>query len=208
MPQQPADPPKDSTRTTVRRPQYQPTREELLAENQSLFEEMNAMEVQHEKTLTAAVEALEKSARERRALERQVHDLHTANELLQKEKVEWNRERDELKSEIEEMKKDYQSASNKAITALKDRESVRSQLIAVECETGKLLDWLIEEGRLLEAEEEETEESLYEPSLTEEDEEEEEGSLLELKEKLEKKTHFTPRFSRSGKGKKIGSSKL
>ncbi|KAJ3051744.1 hypothetical protein HDU99_008335, partial [Rhizoclosmatium hyalinum] len=63
MPQQPTDPPKDSTRTTVRRPQYQPTREELLAENQSLFEEMNAMEVQHEKTLTAAVEALEKSAR-------------------------------------------------------------------------------------------------------------------------------------------------
>ncbi|KAI9344022.1 hypothetical protein BDR26DRAFT_225900 [Obelidium mucronatum] len=196
--------------------QYQPTRDELLAENQSLFEEMSAMEIQHEQTLTAAVEALEKSARERRALERQVAELHAGRDLLETEREQWTREREQLKAYIEEIKKDHQSASTKAITALKDREQMKLQMISIEGETAKLLDWLIEEGKILEKlddNDSENNESDCEPNQPHEDAEEDEGSLLDLKEKLERKVTgnigtFVPRFSKSTKGKKIGSNKL
>ncbi|KAJ3015370.1 UNVERIFIED_CONTAM: hypothetical protein HDU68_012759 [Siphonaria sp. JEL0065] len=193
------------------KPQYQPTRDELIAENQSLFEEMNAMEIQHEQTLTAAVEALEKSARERRALERQVAELHASKDLLEVEKEQWKREREQLKTDIEELKKEHQSASAKAITALKDREQMKSQMIAIEGETAKLLDWLIEEGKVLEAEDAMDEEGNYNESVYEASNNgdvDEEGSLLDLKEKLEKSKSVMPHQLGKSKGKKLASSKL
>ncbi|KAJ3114320.1 hypothetical protein HK100_001698 [Physocladia obscura] len=126
------------------------TREELLAINQSLFEEMNAMELQHEQTLTAAVDALEKNARERRALERQISDLTASKNLIQQEKNHLERVQESLRSDLEEMKTAVQHVSEKAIFALKDRETMTLQMITIEAQVAKLLDWLIEEGRVLE----------------------------------------------------------
>ncbi|KAJ3069645.1 hypothetical protein HDU98_007294 [Podochytrium sp. JEL0797] len=182
------------------------TRDELAAENQALFEEMTAMEIQHEQTLTAAVDALEKISKERRALERQVTDLHTSKDLLEKEKDELKRERDHLVLEIQDLKKESQSTASKNIQSLKEREAMKTQLIAIELETAKLLDFLIEEGRILEQDEAAREGT---------DTEEEEGSLLELKAKLDasssssslQKNPFMPQFTKPGKGgKKLGGS--
>ncbi|KAI8845029.1 hypothetical protein BJ741DRAFT_644530 [Chytriomyces cf. hyalinus JEL632] len=130
------------------------TREELIAENQSLFEEMNSMEQQHEQTLTAAVDALEHSARERRSLERQVAELKASKHLLQEEKSNLLRERDSLLLNMEELKGDFSNLAAKVSAAFKDREQTKTSLIAVESETAKLLNWLIEEGRILEADDE------------------------------------------------------
>ncbi|TPX69484.1 hypothetical protein CcCBS67573_g06867 [Chytriomyces confervae] len=130
------------------------TREELIAENQSLFEEMNSMEQQHEQTLTAAVDALEHSARERRSLERQVAELKASKHLLQEEKSNLLRERDSLLLNMEELKSDFSNLAAKVSAAFKDREQTKTSLIAVESETAKLLNWLIEEGRILEADDE------------------------------------------------------
>ncbi|KAJ3024938.1 UNVERIFIED_CONTAM: hypothetical protein HDU68_007636 [Siphonaria sp. JEL0065] len=172
---------------------------------------MSAMEIQHEQTLTTAVEALEKSARERRVLERQVAELHASKDLLEVEREQWKREREQLKADIEELKKDHQHASAKAITALKDREQMKSQMIAIEGETAKLLDWLIEEGKVLEAEDamdDETSdhESVYEASNN--GDLDEEGSLLDLKEKMEKSKSVMPHQLGKSKGKKLANSKL
>ncbi|TPX65077.1 hypothetical protein CcCBS67573_g08239 [Chytriomyces confervae] len=130
------------------------TREELIAENQSLFEEMNSMEQQHEQTLTAAVDALEHSARERRSLERQVAELKASKHLLQEEKSNLLRERDSLLLNMEELKSDFSNLAAKVSAAFKDREQTKASLIAIESETAKLLNWLIEEGRILEADDE------------------------------------------------------
>ncbi|KAJ3390654.1 hypothetical protein HDU84_007205 [Entophlyctis sp. JEL0112] len=124
------------------------TREELLVENQCLFDEMCAMEIQHEQTLTAAVDALEKSARDRRALERQIADLQSQLANHDQEKKELQNKVDLLakQCEVERLTEtSNQEMSTKLLEASSEKEAAKTRAALIESVATKIFDLVVKE---------------------------------------------------------------